>query len=409
MRWVVLIVVGLFCNSLFAVYEKWEKREDLNEFEKRARQNMKDYEAGIEEKVRRDALVELRSFSDENLKAIREELLNDVKMVVITALKSDNKWRVRVEAPPTLVRLNAKNALDALLEVAKNDKKKDVRAACVDAIAKLADKGDEKVIGVLGEILSNDGWSIVRSAAVDAIASLGGKGEIERLRKAVVEDKYSIVRSKALEALVALGDTSKEALEVAKGGLGDKYSSVRAAACELIAACGQKEEIPKEVEAKVIELLADKKPVVQGAAAKAVRAFVTEDVLETIAKMVKDKPDSISEDMLCEFIWMHAKVGTPKALDLIASHYLTSQDPDIKAEAVCALASKNDPRGIKEINEMLSGKLESYRKIQLLRLIVRNGVNAEEVIKSIEALRENTEVDTVRNEAKKALEALKGK
>ncbi|MCX7704265.1 MAG: HEAT repeat domain-containing protein, partial [Planctomycetota bacterium] len=150
MKWFLVVVMMLLCVPIYATYEKWEKKEGLNSYEKRAVQNMKDYEAGVEEKVRRDALVELRSLDEKALKEIREELLQDLREVVKTALKTDNKWRVRVEAPATLVRLGAKDALDALLEVAREYKKKEVRSACVEAVAKLAERGGAESIKALG-------------------------------------------------------------------------------------------------------------------------------------------------------------------------------------------------------------------------------------------------------------------
>ncbi|MCX7703752.1 MAG: hypothetical protein N2234_06610, partial [Planctomycetota bacterium] len=252
-------------------------------------------------------------------------------------------------------------------------------------------------------------------------------------------------------AMVALGDDSEEAFNVAKAGLSDAYSVVRASACELslslklkerilrleneiIELTKRKEELEQrgdeetkaemeklssqiqflcekrkrlseaqsEISRKVIALLGDKKPLVQNAAAKSLREFVTEENLEQITGALKDAP----EDMLCEIIWMYAGIGTEKALNLIAEKFLSSDDPDIKAEAACALASKGDARGIKEIKELLLGRTDPFRKIQLLRLLVRNKIYLEDVTTAVEQLLDSPE-ERLKSEAEKALKLLR--
>jgi len=334
MRWLVFSLTLLVCGSLLGQhYKKWrEKEKELNEYEKLIVRRMMEYEAGAEEKVRRDAILEISTWSDYVFKEVRAELLEDIKTVVKIALRSDAKWKVRVEAPRALVALKAKDAIDDLLEVAETDKKKDVRAAAIEAVKKLADKGDTKVIKSLGEILTNDKWSIVRKEAVEALAALGGVSELARIRKAAAEDPYSTVRAAALNAMLVLNDTTEEAKKIAIKALDDPYSRVRAAACLLC----RKLKL-KEATKKLITLLDDKKQWVRLAAMRALKPFLSKEHLAMLEERVRKVND---EEVLCELISMLGAIGTEKALNIIADNWLNSKDPDIKAEAAVALASK---------------------------------------------------------------------
>lgn len=402
MRWIVISLFLFLSLPLHAqLYKKWEeKRGELNEYEKAMVRRMKEYEAGEEEKVRSDTILELSVLDDYVFKKVRPELLEDVKTVVRTALTSDAKWKVRVQAPAALVALKAKEALDDLLKVARRDRKKDVRAASVDAIAKLADRGDKRVIKVLGEILTNDKWSIVRAAAVEALTVLGGVSEMDKIRRAAAEDPYSTVRAAAIEAMIKMNDRSDEAKSIAKKALEDEYSRVRAAACALC------EHLRlKEATEKLISLLDDKKQRVRLAAMRALKPFLSEKHLPMLEKKVKEVDD---EEVLCELISMLGAIGTKEALSIIADNWLNSKDPDIKAEASVALASRGDRRGIEEVKKMLSGNLAPFRKEQLLVMLLRDRVEEAEILKAVERLAQEAKQQHLKKRAEEVLKALKG-
>jgi len=107
-------------------------------------------------------------------------------------------------------------AASTMIEYLK-DSRADVRSASLDGLAKLGEKGDEKLIDTIISMLKPDLRGedpCVRSASLDAFANLGKKGDekVIDLILSLFDDPSSEIKKKAVDALI----------EVAASG--DKYA-----------------------------------------------------------------------------------------------------------------------------------------------------------------------------------------
>jgi len=60
------------------------------------------------------------------------------------------------------------------------------------------------------------------------------------------------------------------------------------------------------------------------------------------------------------------------------------------------------------VKEMLEGKLESFRKEQLLNMLLRDEVKEPEILKAIEKLAKDAKQEHLKKRAEEVLKALKG-
>lgn len=160
---------------------------------------------------------------------------------VIIALQrclDQEDWKIRRSALACLssVADAGNKAVPGLLDQARFDENRWVRVAAIEAIVKLAWRGDHDAIMRVSATLSDETWC-VRESALHGLASLAVVGDetCMTLCASYLEDPYPSVRIAALEALGRVAPCGhREAMAMAARRLKDEDSDVRLEAIEVI-------------------------------------------------------------------------------------------------------------------------------------------------------------------------------
>ena len=214
----------------------------------------------------------------------------------ITSLKSllwDLDWRVRAAAVEALAKLEDRVPEEVIKDIAARlrDDDEDVRAAAVEALAVFKGRLPEEAIKDIAGLLRDDD-KYVREAAVKALAKLEDRVPEEAIKDiaARLRDDNGEVRVAAVKALAKLEDrVPEEVIKDIAARLRDDERYERAAAVKALAVF--KDRLPEEVIKDIAARLRDVNWEVRAAAVKALAVFkdrVPEEAIKDIAGWLRD-------------------------------------------------------------------------------------------------------------------------
>lgn len=192
----------------------------------------------------------------------------EVAVAAVIARFQDKDYRVRLVALKTLpkiAQIGDRCALEASILCLSRGK--DERAAAVDAIGKLANKGDERTVHAIRALLDDRGVC-TQCAAFYALSKVATVEDVLIAVKAQLEDTHTRVRTHAVKALAKVaerGDTRAVALVLTR--LGDTAHEVRIAVIKALVLLAAKDD--KDAVAAVTAHLEDPNADVQSVAEKA--------------------------------------------------------------------------------------------------------------------------------------------
>mmetsp|Transcript_88129 Transcript_88129/g.262779 ORF Transcript_88129/g.262779 Transcript_88129/m.262779 type:complete len:541 (+) Transcript_88129:3-1625(+) len=166
------------------------------------------------------------------------------ELIIGTTVVSDQAFLTHIQEEANSLSVTLVVSLERVYQ-RLGDTSPKVRQKAVQAIAHVAQRGDETAINALGARLQ-DPSGIVRGAAVKGLARLAEKGDARTLGSIIehVESPDPGVRRAALEALGHIADDGNElVVQAASAHLEDPHAFVRLAAAEVlcrVAVCGDK-------------------------------------------------------------------------------------------------------------------------------------------------------------------------
>jgi len=170
---------------------------------------------------------------------------------MLDATKEDKHIRSQIARRLGRLGPSAAEALPALLSAGREDQDRDVRAACLYAVRKIAEP--DQAVTVFRTVLRDDPDNKLRAAAASRIGSYGpaAADAISDLVAALDQDKDSTVRDRAVEALARIGEKALPAL-VERLDVKDREVRIRS-----IYALGKMGPAAKPVADRLKKLLSD--------------------------------------------------------------------------------------------------------------------------------------------------------
>ncbi len=203
------------------------------------------------------------------------ELAERTNAQLIAALNNPD-WRIRREAVRSLTELGAKDALEPLIKVLKDETEIDhVRRFAAEGLASF---GDEKAIEPLLEASAHKSHRI-RQGAIWGLSQFDTK-RLLNFFIGLVKDQDSEVQALAIQALIRIGDKQavKPLLDLLQDC--DEFYIVRAEATLALGQLGGQEAVPA-----LIARLEDEEPAVREGAAVALGQLKATEALPALTKL----------------------------------------------------------------------------------------------------------------------------